>query len=87
MCDQIDAGARFFGEFRNYLPIQSAFWLKEREDGEWSLYVAYDQITDDNFDIAYGEARSPRIERYRTLGTAGVLRFGRPELIGKSIAF
>jgi hypothetical protein len=32
-----------------------AFWLKEGEEGEWSLYVASDQITDDNFDVAYGE--------------------------------
>jgi hypothetical protein len=53
--DQIDAGARFLGEFRNRVPIQSAFWIKQLEDGEWGLYVASDQITDDNFDIAYGE--------------------------------
>jgi hypothetical protein len=55
VADQIDTGARFLGEFRNYIPVQSAFWLKAPDDGEWNLYVASDQITDDNFDVAYGE--------------------------------
>ena len=53
--DQIDAGARFLGEFQKYVPLKTAFWLKESDGGEWSLYVASDQITDDNFDVAYGE--------------------------------
>jgi hypothetical protein len=53
--EQIDAGARFLGEFQKYLPVQAAFWLKETEEGDWSLYVASDQITDDNFDVGYGE--------------------------------
>ena len=53
--DQIDAGARFLGEFQKYIPVEAAFWLKESDEGEWSLYVASDQITDDNFDVAYGE--------------------------------
>jgi hypothetical protein len=52
---QIDAGARFLDAFQKYMPVQAAFWLKESDDGEWSLYVASDQITDDNFDVAYGE--------------------------------
>ena len=51
----IDAGARFLGEFEKYNPVQNAFWLKESDEGEWSLYVASDKITDDNFDVAYGE--------------------------------
>jgi hypothetical protein len=53
--EQIDAGTKFLGEFQKYLPIQAAFWLKETEEGDWSLYVASEQITDDNFDVAYGE--------------------------------
>lgn len=53
--DQIDAGARFLGEFRKYIPVKAAFWLKESDEGEWNLYVASDQITDDNFDVVYGE--------------------------------
>jgi hypothetical protein len=53
--EQIDAGTRFLDEFQKYLPIQIAFWLKEAEDGDWNLYIASDQITEDNFDVAYGE--------------------------------
>lgn len=53
--EQIDAGARFLGEFQKYVPVQAAFWLKDGEEGKWSLYVVSDQITDDNFDEAYGE--------------------------------
>jgi hypothetical protein len=53
--DQIDAGTKFLNEFQKYCPIQVAFWLKETEEGDWSLYVASDQITEDNFDVAYGE--------------------------------
>jgi hypothetical protein len=53
--EQIDAGARFLAEFQKYAPVQAAFWLKESDEGEWNLYVASDQITDDNFDIGYGE--------------------------------
>ena len=53
--DQVDAGARFLGEFQKYLPVKAAFWLKESGEDEWNLHVASDQITDDNFDVAYGE--------------------------------
>jgi hypothetical protein len=53
--EQINAGAKFLGEFHKYLPVQSAFWLKESDEGERNLYVVSDQITDDNFDVAYGE--------------------------------
>jgi len=52
--EQIDAGAKFLAEFQKYAPVQAAFWLKE-EEGGWNLYVASDQINDDNFDVAYGE--------------------------------
>jgi hypothetical protein len=53
--DQFDAGAKFLGEFQKYVPVKAAFWLKESDEREWNLYVASDQITDDNFDVAYGE--------------------------------
>jgi hypothetical protein len=53
--EQIEAGARFLAEFQNQYPVQAAFWLKDSEHGNWSLYVASEQITDDNFDLAYGE--------------------------------
>jgi hypothetical protein len=53
--EQITAGARFLGAFDKYRPVQAAFWLKDDDTGAWSLYVMSDQITDDNFDVAYGE--------------------------------
>jgi hypothetical protein len=53
--EQIDAGSKFLSAFRQYAPVQSAFWVKDAEDGSWSLYVASDQITDENFDVGYGE--------------------------------
>jgi hypothetical protein len=53
--EQIDAGARFLAEFQNQYPVLAAFWLKDSDYGNWNLYVASEQITDDNFDLAYGE--------------------------------
>ena len=53
--EQIDAGARFLREFDKYAPVRVAFWLKESDRQYWHLYVASDEITDDNFDLAYGE--------------------------------
>jgi len=53
--EQIDAAARFLAKFQDYRPIQSAFWLKESDNGRWYLYIASDQITDENFDVVYGE--------------------------------
>lgn len=52
---QIDAGARFVGEFDKYTPVRVAFWLKGTDDNQWFLYVAGDRIDDSNFDVAYGE--------------------------------
>src|SRR5262245_60223734 len=53
--EQIEAGARFLSQFRWYAPIRAAFWLKDSDEGNWNLYVASDQITDKNFDLAYSE--------------------------------
>ena len=53
--EQLDAGARFLDEFQKYLPVQDAFWLKDSDEGAWYLYVASEQITDENFDVGYGE--------------------------------
>lgn len=52
---QIDAGARLVNEFDQYAPVRAAFWLKAKDEGEWYLYLASDQIDDTNFDLAYGE--------------------------------
>jgi hypothetical protein len=53
--ESIEAGARFLDEFRKYVPIQAAFWLKESDEGRWNLFVASDQINGRNFDLAYAE--------------------------------
>jgi hypothetical protein len=53
--EQVSAGATFLGEFQKYAPVQAAFWLKESDEAHWDLYVASDQISDENFDLAYGE--------------------------------
>ncbi|HWG47094.1 MAG TPA: hypothetical protein VN688_30295 [Gemmataceae bacterium] len=52
---QLEAGIRFLSEFHKYAPVQIAFWLKETDEGAWYLYVASDQITDENCDDGYGE--------------------------------
>jgi hypothetical protein len=70
--EEINAGARFLAAFQKYRPVLSAFWLKDGDEGVWYLYVASDQITDDNFDVAYGEVirvantlRDPEFDVFR----------------------
>lgn len=53
--EQIDAGSWLIREFNRKIPVQAAFWLRERDSDEWFLYLASDQINDSNFDVAYGE--------------------------------
>lgn len=53
--EQIEAGAKLAREFAKYKPLQAAFLLKDRDEGEWFLYLVSDQIDDSNFDLAYGE--------------------------------
>jgi hypothetical protein len=59
--EQLEAAARFLDKFRKYAPVQAAFWLKDSDEGLWYLYLASDQINDDNFDLAYREVG--RIDR------------------------
>jgi len=53
--EEIDAGAKFLGDFQKYLPIRLAFWLKQSEEPVWKLYVVSQEITGENFAVAYGE--------------------------------
>jgi len=53
--EQIDAGARLIDAFGQYAPVQAAFWVRERGNDQWYLYLTSDQIDDTNFDLAYGE--------------------------------
>jgi hypothetical protein len=55
--EQIEAGRKFIEEFEQYRPVRAAFWLKQTEDSGWYLYVASDQIPDENAREAYGDAR------------------------------
>ncbi len=80
--EQIDAGRRFLAEFQKYLPVRAAFWLREAGAENWDLYIASDQITDDNFDLAYGEvlriasaARDPWLDPFQVklIGSADPL--------------
>jgi hypothetical protein len=51
--EQIEAGKRFIDEFDKIVPVRAAFWLKATEDSGWYLYVASNQITDENTRASY----------------------------------
>jgi len=53
--DEIDAGTEFLKQLSAFMPVIAACWLREAENEERYLYAALDGLTDDNFDIAYGE--------------------------------
>lgn len=53
--EQLSAGEWLIREFSKTIPVQAAFWLRERDSDEWYFYLASDQINDSNFDHAYGE--------------------------------
>jgi hypothetical protein len=54
--EQIEVGGRFLEEFYKHFPVQAAFWYQDLDlGGGWYLYVASDQITDENFDVVYDE--------------------------------
>jgi len=70
--EQIEAGRRFLDEFDKYRPVRAAFWLKETEDSGWYLYVASDEITDENIAAAYSDVaraarnvEDPNFDRFR----------------------
>jgi hypothetical protein len=53
--EEIDAAARFLGEFGKEFPVIASFWLKAGEEDSWYLYVASEQFNDQNMDVAYRE--------------------------------
>jgi hypothetical protein len=53
--EEVAAAERFLVEFNKSYPVQVAFWLKDGDTENWFLHVVSDQITDENFDVAYGE--------------------------------
>ena len=53
--EEVDAGREFLNQLHAYDPVMAACWLREQEDEERYLYVALKGLTEDNFDVAYGE--------------------------------
>ncbi|PQO43407.1 hypothetical protein [Blastopirellula marina] len=53
--DEIVAGSEFLHRFNQYMPVKAAFWLQAADSDQPYLYVASDELSDQNFDIAYGE--------------------------------
>jgi hypothetical protein len=53
--EEIEGAGRFLAEFDKRYPVESAFWLKNEETHNWSLYVVSKKITDKNFDRALAE--------------------------------
>ena len=51
--EQIGAGSDFLSEFEKTTPIVVAFWLKERDEGRWRLYLASDWIDEWKLHDAY----------------------------------
>jgi hypothetical protein len=83
--EQIEAGAEFLSEFCKYLPVRAAFWLKDSEEGGWYLYVASEQITDENFDVVYGEVgRIVRRMQHPWLGVFQVKVIGADDPLAKA---
>jgi hypothetical protein len=50
-----EAGAEFVQKMDKHFHLRVALWAYSGETARWNLYIASDQITDQNFDVAYGE--------------------------------
>jgi len=53
--EETDAGEELVRRLDKSFPVKAAFWVKASEDERWYLYIASDQIDDNNLDVAYGE--------------------------------
>ncbi len=53
--EQIDAGADFVRDFNGYVSVSVACWVNPAESDNLFLYVASDEINDNNIRAAYGE--------------------------------
>lgn len=52
---QIEASNTFLAEFERVVPVCLAFWIKEREEGPWKLYVVSEQFDKSTRREAYGD--------------------------------
>lgn len=53
--EQIDAGGAFVDDFNDYVSVSVACWVQPAESDNLFLYIASDQIDDDNIRDRYGE--------------------------------
>lgn len=53
--EETDAGAELVRRLDKYVPVKVAYWVKLSEEGQWYLYIASEQINDQNLDMHYGE--------------------------------
>lgn len=85
--EEIVAATRFLDEFTKSYPVQFAFWLKEGEHHNWTLNIVSEQITDENFDKAYGEVvRIAHALRDPWFKTRQVTVLGVDERLAKAVA-
>ena len=70
--EEANAGEEFVRRLDKRLPVSAAFWVKDSEEERWYLYVASDEITDSNLNVAYGEvlrvaadAPSPHLDPFQ----------------------
>ncbi len=53
--EEVDAGKRLVRRFHELIPVKATFWLKDSEEGRWHLYIASDEIKDENIGDSYGK--------------------------------
>ena len=54
--EEIEAGKELLRRFHELIPVKAAFWLKDSsEEGRWHLYIASDEIKDENIRDSYGK--------------------------------
>jgi hypothetical protein len=70
--EEINAGTELVHEFDKFRPVKVAFWLKASDSEHRYLYIASDQIDDENRKAAYGEVlrlaqgiQSPFLDPFR----------------------
>ena len=50
VADRRGAGERFLQSMAKHIPIDIAFWIKDGNDGRWTLYVVSDKVRHKNLE-------------------------------------
>jgi len=53
--EQIDAGTEFVRDFKDYVTVSVACWIKPADSDNLYLYIASNEIDASNIDVAYHE--------------------------------